>query len=69
MTEFKWNSTLERLRNVFGEFRKVRKKMIAKDKASKPREKAYILDVGGASSSHVNGSSEQPLRLLVVQLA
>ena len=42
MTEFKWNSTLERLRNVFGDFRKVRKKMIAKDKASKPREKAYI---------------------------
>ena len=48
MTELTWTSTVERLRPVFGEFRKVRKKTIAKAKASKPRQKAYSGKVKGA---------------------
>ena len=41
MTEMRWSSSLTRLRRVFTEFRKVRKKAITKEKASKARVKAY----------------------------
>ena len=40
-TEMKWTSSLERLKKVFGQFRKVRKKLIMREKASKARVKAY----------------------------
>ena len=38
---YEWYSTFERLKIFFGEFRRVRKKVIAKERASRPRRKPY----------------------------
>ena len=41
MEERKWLSLLDKLRGIFTDFRRIRKKAIAKDKANRPRERAY----------------------------